>query len=518
MSLHSSTIQDTVVTPPESTTHHTDPDPEPTSTSPTTTASGSPSLISMRDESKPTSVHFAGAPAHISAGLPSCQHELIVDMEHDIAAAGRHLHQTIDAYPINEPADPAHRKTTVSIELLSTEGSPPPLALSSGWRPDAVYHYGSIDPWQICNPERTRAMQYLVDTVVEHAHIGHRYKEWELAYGQDDSGRSRSGRKATALTKAIIAIDGCLGEWVKGVPRAESLRPIASPWSDTQIITRDGDRGFSYVTMSPAMLALAGGLGDSRGVRERAAWESLMLMRMQDTLRQYVERDDALILTSLGTGTGEPIMDTGIDLMSAMCGDSASRIIVNGFDLDADSLAVATHLAETKSAGLPGDLVFNPGLVNILDRDGISTTVAGTNAHIYEAIGFAEYVPSDHATSECESKQRAIHRRLGRLSAEEFFQAIYEDMPLGSVFLTGNMRKDRPNDPFVIDGLGWPGIIERGTEEFLTILERARIPGAAVQLFLPKRETSSGVYNLVAITKLAAVKAADSRESQRPVS
>ena len=161
---------------------------------------------------------------------------------------------------------------------------------------------------------------------------------------------------------------------------------------------------------------------------------------------------------------------------------------------------MATHIASQKKSS--GTLEFNPSIANLLTEEGIENAVAGTNAHIYEAIGFAEYMPSDVPATEMEQQQRERTRRIGYLSAEEFYGTIYKNMPHGSVLLTGNMRDDSPQASFVIDGLGWPGIIQRSTEDYLAILERAGIPAEAVELYIPDPQNSAAVYNLVAIKKL----------------
>jgi hypothetical protein len=240
-----------------------------------------------------------------------------------------------------------------------------------------------------------------------------------------------------------------------------------------------------------------GASGDGRAVREREAWERAMML---EAIHEMDLPDGALTITSLGTGTGEPAMDTALDVMNQIHGEGSFTVTVNGVDLNAASLAVASHIAKEKQTS--GALEFIPTPANLLTAEGIALAVSGTQPQVIEAIGFAEYVPSDFASTEMEQQQRELMRRGGCLSAEEFYGAIYENMPQGSILLTGNMRDDSPQASFVIDGLGWKGIIQRSTEDYLSILERAGIPSEAVKLYMPDSTESAGVYNLVAIKKL----------------
>lgn len=425
----------------------------------------------------------------------------VATMRRAIAAAGEVLRRTIDSHPLVEPAVGADRLTTITVSPASCPVVGRAAPAVTDWRPAAVFSYRSIDPWQQLNPQRSAAIANLIAVGIEHAHIGHREHDGGLAYDDTDAGRSRYGTRATALTQAVIDIDPGMGDWIKGLPRAEGLRPVASPWSDVGLVTCRPDGSFSEVPVSPAMLALAGGSRDGRGVRERAAWESWMLVRLQHVLRRLVERDGSLSLTSLGTGTGEPIMDTGLQVVQQIFGGADRMVQVHGFDLDSDSLAVAGYLARQKTEAADGRLLFEPAVVNVLDRQLLAASVAGSRPHVVEAIGLAEYIASEVPASPGEARQRAGAQRAGRLSAEGFFGTVYGAMPVGAVLLTGNMRSDSPDARFVIDGLGWPGIIPRTTEGFLAILQRAGIPGPAVELFIPEAGTSSGVYNLAAITR-----------------
>jgi hypothetical protein len=111
-------------------------------------------------------------------------------------------------------------------------------------------------------------------------------------------------------------------------------------------------------------------------------------------------------------------------------------------------------------------------------------------------------MPSDNAPDESERIQRAKMKRMGCMSAQDFYGKIYENMPKGSVLISGNMRNDSPQAPFVVDAIGWQGIIQRSTPDYLRILREAGIPGDAVELYTPDENDSAGVYNIVAITKL----------------
>lgn len=410
-----------------------------------------------------------------------------------IMAAARYK-VAVTIYPVHEPEPGEARQTIVSVAPSTRE-----ISTASGWRPVHTYEYSSKDPFHDLNPELVMATSDLISTTMAQAARLHPTRDPELTYL--NLARSRKGRKQTLLTHELIDIDLGMGDWITHLPDAERLRPVAKPWSDEPTVildetVKDSDV-FVEIPQTPAQQTLMGASGDGWGVREREAWE-------RSKISEIIESADAsngeLTITSLGTGTGEPAVDSALAVMERKYGEGAFKVTVNGIDVNPNSLKVAAHIAKNKQTS--GVLEFNGRLANLLTAEGIATAVGGTQANVYEAIGFAEYVPSAHAASEMEQEQRERMRKYGCLSAEEFYQAIYDNMPEGSVLLTGNMRDDSPQASFVIDGLGWQGIIQRSTEEYLGILERAGIPAEAVELYEPDQQNSAGVYNLVSIKKL----------------
>lgn len=392
----------------------------------------------------------------------------------------------------HEVIEPPSRETTITVADADSR----PYAIGE-WRP-TVKSYSSSDPWQTANPELTLATTAMIDATMDVTRDLVTSRDPALAYL--DGKRASGGRKMTVTTQELVGADPTMGQWITGLPKAEFLRPVAQPWQDTTTIVRNPKTGqLSEVASSPALIALVGGSGDGRAVREREAWE-------RNVVTEKITSDQlngkALRVTSLGTGTGEPAMDSGIAVVQSIIGDEG-RVVVNGFDLNENSLEIAKHLAAVKGAQLknPDIVTFNGGLANLLDKEGLALAVSSTDAHVYEAVGFAEYVPRDSATDPTEIEMREKMRRIGLLSAEMFYRTIYENMPKGAVLITGNMRSDSPQGDFVTDGLGWPGIIKRSTQEYLQILHDAGIPSDSVELYVPDSEGSAGAYNLVAISK-----------------
>ena len=381
----------------------------------------------------------------------------------------------------------AARLTTVDITPVEADAALP------GWKPVQTYIYKSIDPFQSANPKLVAATTSFIQTAMVQAAMLKNTKDPELTYLSIN--RSGKGKKQTLLTELVRSTDPGIDDWITNLPDAERLRPVASPHKNTPTIIRTKDGKIVEIPLTDALQALVGTAGDGRAVREREAWERIMV---RDVIANTKLPDNKLVITSLGTGTGEPAMDTAIDAMQTVHGDAKYSIQVNGFDINPNSLAIAEHIAASKGDALH----FVPGLANILSADGIKQVVAGTQANVYESIGFAEYVPSDDAPTEMERKQRETMKRAGCLSAQEFYGTIYEHMPKGSVLVTGNMRDDSPQASFVVEGLGWKGIIQRPTEDYLRILKGAEIPSEAVELYMPDPKDSAAVYNLVKITKL----------------
>lgn len=388
------------------------------------------------------------------------------------------------------------------MKLELTPANKSDYTTDTGWAPGEVFTYKSNDPYREQNPGLAQAGTDLIEGVIELTQELRKVMDeseivdTSLAYV--DSQRAKGGKKATIVTQELMNADPAIGDWIAHLPDAERLRPVAHPAMDgSTVILVDGE--FQEIPKTKALSALVGGSGDGRAVIERETWEAMV---GGESISQEATKDGKLVITSLGTGTGEPAMDTGIAIMQERFGDNF-QVTLNGFDINPDSLEVARHMAtrKTEETGNAAQVSFEGAVTNILSEEGIQQAVGASGANLIEAIGFSEYVPSAFATRPEEQKQREFMERLGCLSAEEFYGKIYENMPEGSVFLTGNMRDDSPEAPFVVDGLGWKGIIQRSTEDYLKILERAGIPSEAVRFYVPDAEQSAGVYNLVAITK-----------------
>ncbi len=395
--------------------------------------------------------------------------------------------------PRIEPRNVADRQTTVSLTDKNAED----YRLADGWRPGAVKSYDSYDPWQAYNPDLTAAANTLIESTIQVA------EQIEVSGTRDpsltylDSRRANGGKRSTVITAHLNAMSEEVADWMMGLPAAERLRPVASPWSDTRTILRNKDGSFVEIPMDDVLNTITGGSNDGRAVREREAWQRKVVQELIDTDQLD---DNRLNITSLGTGTGEPAMQTGLALVANT--EKEGTVVVNGFDINQNSLAIAGYIAEQKQADLPdgSKLIFNGAPTNLLSREGIAEAIETTRPDVIESIGFSEYVPSANAPTPEERKQRALMERIGGLSAEEWYAQIYESMPEGSVWLTGNMRSDSPQLSFVMNGIGWQGIIARSTEDYLKIIKDAGIPGEAVTLYVPG-EDSAGVYNLVAIRK-----------------
>lgn len=393
-----------------------------------------------------------------------------------------------------EPETAEDRATTVSFEETAAEA----FALPGGWQPASVKKYNSNDPWQNYNPELADATNRLIEATMAASRLASASGSRDSTLTYFDSRRASGGKRATLITDALINMDAGIGSWVKGLPAAERLRVVAGPWSDNATVIRDKEGNFEELPLDYALNAVVGGANDGLAVREREAWEHVMVKELVDSTRLD---NNTLHITSLGTGTGEPAMDTGLAFVAGS--EQGGTVVVNGFDINPNSLAIASYLVEQKQSALPsgkGNLVFNGAITNLLSEDGIAKALNSTQPKVVESIGFSEYVPSEYAPSAEEQQQRRLMERIGNMSAEQWYKTIYNNMPEGSVWLTGNMRTDSPQLEFVMQGLGWQGIIARGTEEYLAILQKAGIPGEAVNLFVPG-EDSSGVYNLVAIKK-----------------
>jgi hypothetical protein len=369
----------------------------------------------------------------------------------------------------------------------------------ASWRPRRVFEYSSVDPYWTANPELTAATNIWISSAMK---ITSQLKSFypnnpQLAYVNGK--RANGGRRMTLPTQTIAGVDPVLGNWIETLPRAENLRPVAN--IGAPLLVYDKERGIVKVPTSRALQALTGGSYDGRGVRERGAWESEIVKSIDPASLT----EGKLVITSLGTGTGEPAADSGIGLArkySAQYGPLG--VLVHGYDIKESSLKVATHIAEEKARALNGDvkLAFIPHLVQLHRPEELAQAVRDTRANVYEAIGLAEYMASQFATDPAERQIFELMQRVGGVSAEEFYKIVYDNMPEGSIFITGNMTSTSPQGAFVEDGIGWPGLIRRSDEKFLAVLRNTGIPGEAVDLFKPDPENSAASYNLVVIRKM----------------
>jgi hypothetical protein len=257
------------------------------------------------------------------------------------AVSGRYL-DAVKNYPIQEPQQGKDRQTEVAI-IPSLTGA----STASGWQPGHTYVYASKDPFHALNPELVTATTDLIETTMDQASKLHTTRDPELTYL--NASRSRGGKKKTLLTKALTDIDPGMADWIDHLPDAERLRPVAKPWSDIDTVIADkdtlqsGEPTFTEIPQTPAQQVLMGASGDGRAVREREAWERAMML---EAIHEMDLPDGALTITSLGTGTGEPAMDTALDVMNQIHGEGSFTVTVNGVDLNAASLAVASHIAE----------------------------------------------------------------------------------------------------------------------------------------------------------------------------
>jgi hypothetical protein len=356
----------------------------------------------------------------------------------------------------------------------------------------ATWRYESSDPYHELNPRLVSATTALIQGTMAITRDLESSDDASLAYL--DVRRAR--KRPTVVTRTLAECDPGIGRWMSRLPCAECLRPIAHPWRDRGVVIwdRDAQRAREIAT-TPALLALTGGSNDGRAIRERETWARTIVAALVD---ERAWHGATLRMVSLGSGTWEPAVDAGLAAMR----DGAGRVEVLGVDIDRDSLRIAEHLADRKQAlADPGALRFTTCRANLLREADLAGVVHAGGAQVYEAIGFAEYVPSVNAIDPTERHVRERMARLGMLSAEGFDRTIYEHMPRGSTLLTGNIRDDSPHGRFVTDGLGWPSLMLRSTGRFMGVLYAAGIPGDAMRLYVPG-PGSSGVYNLVTVTRL----------------
>ncbi|NEA37538.1 hypothetical protein [Streptomyces sp. SID13031] len=409
-----------------------------------------------------------------------------------VGIAGDRFRGTVDACDINEPSADKRAITTRHLQI-----DPEPYRLPNGWIPQRVVAYGSTDPFIDNNPLVAAAASDFVAEILKTTNRLATTNEAVLTYLS--SCRPRRGRRPTVVTKGLIDLDPGFGRWIQSLPDAEQLRVVAQPWSDTPTILHNKrDGGIVELPNSKFLRALTGGANDGWGVRERAA-EEAEIIRSHLAENAAMFRRGPLRIASVGSGTGEPMMDAAAAALLQEFGTANSPMItVYGADLNPSSLAVAEHLASTRFT----QLKFNSVRTNFLNKVDLRSFLSKARPHVVEMMGVAEYIPAEGARVETERRQRSLMRKVGLMSAEEFHATIYDSLTSGSIFVTGNMSTDSPEVDFVQHGLGWKGIIPRSTADYLRVLADAGIPGAAVELHVPNPGDSSGVYTMVSIKRL----------------
>ncbi len=394
----------------------------------------------------------------------------------------------VESRQIKELNDPSEKAMGISFHVSDD------VETETGWKPKTTYVYTTNHPFAEMNPEVAKAAEKLIKDTIAISRVNKDSGDPELTYL--DIQRSKGGKKPTVVTQALISMDKGLGDWIRRLPSSEGIRAVADPYLDGGAVYLDENGEPYFEKNTKVMCALLGGSKDGRSVIEREAWEELMIHKYAQFLegREGQDNSEKLKIASLGSGTGLSVMRAALAVLG-----SRGEVTVDGFDIDENALKIAEYYSSSLvSSG--SELRFNPKLGNLLSRDFLRGAVSSSQADVYEAIGLAEYIPSEFATSNDEQKQREIMRRSGMISAEEFYGLVFENMRKGSIFLSGNMRNDCDQTDFVVDGLGWKGIIQRSTLDFLKILERAGIPGNCVEIYQPGKE-SGRVFNLVKITK-----------------
>lgn len=363
------------------------------------------------------------------------------------------------------------------------------------WAPARTLRYSYSNPFAEINPELARSSRVLYSDVTAilrgvEAMVGH--GDGTLTYIKNGRG-SRGGKRFTEITQSLANADLEINAWLRTLPNAECLRVVAHPWPETKTLKLGEDGEIVERPSSKLLRALVGGeIG--RDVIAREVWERAI---MSKHLKQSVVADGRLSITSIGTGTGEPIIDTGIQFLNDIKAGSPLELEINGFDVNPSALAVADRIAKEKTTEKV-TINFTGNVGNILDPEVLKKAIIDSRPEVVEMIGFAEYVPSVNPATQGESTQRDLMERMGNVSAEDFFRIIYENIPEGALILTGNMRDDGSQNSVVFDGFGWGGVIARDTETFLCILKNAGIPQEAVELYVPPE---GGHFNMVAIRK-----------------
>jgi hypothetical protein len=444
----------------------------------------------------------------------------------------------LSAVDDTEPNNVAPEKRSPSISFAPEDETGYAVG---NWHPASVSRYSVTNPYQEHNSKLTNAATNLIGATMaftgKYKHSG----DPKLAY-LDVNRASGKEDKMTTATKNLCSIDPSkpgsnewgIEDWIKHLPNPEQLRVVAHPYGDVSTVmwNKEKQQVVEYKN-TPELRALVGGANDGRGIGDREAFQKTITAQFVDP---NMLQDNKVRITSLGTGTGEPTMDSGLALMQPHGG----KVEVTGYDVSEDALKTASYMADKKRQGLddPSALEFRAmPPVNLLRKKDLAKAVAGQEGdapNVVEAIGFAEYAPSKHATDPVEKAQHAKMKGLetkladraraeGKseeeiaenqiLSAEDFYQTVYENMQEGAVFITGNMGTQSKQAPFVVDGLGWKGIIQRpltgeeseaGEKEngYLDVLKNAGIPGEAIHIYTPDEAHSAGIYNLVAIQKI----------------
>src|SRR5215472_7407096 len=231
--------------------------------------------------------------------------------------------------PVEPPPGPA-RETTLRVHPLHDAE----VGRRQCW-PAAIWRYESSDPYHELNPRLVSATTDLIQRTMAITRDLVSSEDASLAYL--DIRRAR--KRPTVVTRMLAECDPGIGGWMSRLPFAPCLQPAAHPWRDRGMVIWDSDaQGVREMATTPALRALMGGCNDGRAVRERAAWERMIVAALVD---ERAWHGATLRMVSLGTGTGEPVVDAGL----AATRDGAGRVEVLGVDIDRDSLRIAEHLA-----------------------------------------------------------------------------------------------------------------------------------------------------------------------------
>ncbi|HSX30153.1 MAG TPA: hypothetical protein VLE73_06355 [Candidatus Saccharimonadales bacterium] len=408
--------------------------------------------------------------------------------------------------------------TRVRLELHDVD--PKDVELPEGWVPRSVKRYKTVDPWHEENPDIVKAVKKLTEDTVAMAEDVRgdirRMRAVGLSDGRDlayqDAHRNARGKRTTPITRALMDIDPerygtmddpmTMAEWIRRLPNAEGLYPVAHPDGGMYVLVDPKTGVVQHRPSTKALMALTLGSQNGRGVREREVLMEHSTREHLETeaMQKRIHRKGAVWLTDLGSGTGDPGMRIGLSTAPLLGPDG--KVIVNAYDNNPNSLAVAKHISAKLADEHPEGkrLRYYGHRSEFATESILRATVRWSRANVYQSAGFTEYTSSEQASTPEERQQRALMGRGGMVSAEDFHAIMYQEMPYGAIWNTGNMQPNEESK-FVTDGLGWGYICIRGLYEYASILQRARIPGRAVDLYVPDPANSAAIYNYVGITR-----------------